>query len=175
MTTTRTLGLLAGVALLAACDSTVEVEPLPQDGGTIQAVPDGATAVTFAEVTEASTSVSAIQDKERLVITSATDWEAYWVRFSGSVVPMPPVPNVNFAAERVVAAAMGSRPTGGYSIDVPSVRGDAQGIYVVVREASPGPSCIVTQAFTAPAVAVTVPADARPVLFVEESVVNDCG
>ena len=170
----RAATLLAAMAVLAACESSVAVEVLLENGETIPAVPDGATAVAFGEVEEASTSVSAIMDRERLVITDATAWEAYWARFSGSVAPMPPVPAVDFATERVVTAAMGTQPTGGYSINVPSVQGDGQGIYVVVRETSPGPGCIVTQALTAPAVAVTVPADERPVLFVEESVVVDC-
>ncbi|MDH3222158.1 MAG: protease complex subunit PrcB family protein [Gemmatimonadota bacterium] len=158
------------------CGTTGIVESGPdlENGDTVAEVPAGATAVTYNEVTEATSTTSAIQSPERGIITNAPDWQAYWTRFVGSVTPQPPAPTVDFGAERVVTAAMGSRGTGGHAINVTEVRGDADAIYVVVLETTPGPSCFVTQATTAPAVAVRVPADNRPVTFVEEARVLDC-
>ncbi|NNF29713.1 MAG: protease complex subunit PrcB family protein [Gemmatimonadetes bacterium] len=160
--------------LAAACEEGQPTEAAFQDGDTVTEVPAGATAVTYGEIQEATTQVSSIQERERGIISTQVEWEAYWVRFAGSVQPMPPAPTVDFNAERVVTAAMGGRPTGGYGISVPEVRGDPDAIYVVIMETSPGPSCIVTQATTAPALAVRVPADNRPVVFVEETQVLDC-
>lgn len=174
--TMRNSFTVLGLATLLACSSTIEIQtPALQDGETLPAVPDGATPQIFTTIAEASTSVSVIDQPERLVISTSQEWEAYWLRFSGSVSPTPPTPNVDFSAERVATAAMGSRSTGGFNISVREVSGDNEGIYVVVVETSPGPSCLVTQAFTAPAVAVRVPGDGRPVVFVEETVVQDCG
>jgi hypothetical protein len=166
----------ASMAACLACDGTVDVpNPLPGSGDTVPVVPAGATAEPFSEVEEATTATSAITQRERLVITNGADWEAYWLRFTGAVTPTPPTPSVDFTEFRIAAAAMGSRPTGGYAVDVTEVRGDDDRFYVVVLETEPGPGCVVTQATTAPAAAVRVPADERPVLFVEERVVNSCG
>lgn len=165
----------AALFLAAACEEGEgPTESALQDGDTVTEVPSGATAVTYGEIQEATTQVSAIQERERGIITTQADWEAYWARFAGSVQPMPPAPTVDFNAERVVTAAMGGRPTGGYTISVPDVRGDSDGIYVMIMETSPGASCIVTQSTTAPALAVRVPSDDRPIVFVEESLVQDC-
>ena len=178
MTWLRASALLSAAALCtaAACDegNLITTDPNLQDGDTVAEVPATATAVTYLEIQEATTTVSNIQNRERGIINNTTDWEAYWVRFAGSVNPLPPTPTVDFSAERVVTAAMGGKPTGGFVISVREVRGDSEAIYVVVLETSPGPTCIVTQATTAPAVAVRVPADDRALVFVEETETLDC-
>ncbi len=173
---TRTVSLALVAMGAMGCGSTgiIESGPDHENGDTVAEVPAGATAVTYTEVAEATSANSAIQNPERAIITNASDWDAYWTRFVGNVTPQPTAPTVDFGSERVVTAAMGSRPTGGYAINISEVRGDADAIYTVVLETSPGPSCFVTQATTAPAVAARVPADNRPIVFVEETRVLDC-
>ena len=75
----------------------------------------------------------------------------------------------------VVVASMGGRATGGYSIEIVRVAETTDRLYVEVREVSPGRSCIVTMAGTAPVTAVRVPRRDLPVEFVERAETRDCG
>jgi hypothetical protein len=75
----------------------------------------------------------------------------------------------------VILATMGQKPTGGYLIDVIQVSRAGDTLKVTVRETSPGPACITIQAFTAPAVAVSVPRMSGPVVFLEEAATLSCG
>lgn len=65
-------------------------------------------------------------------------------------------PRVDFAKEAAVFLLAGSKPTGGYSIDVrgASVEGETLVVDAVVKP--PAPDAIVTQAFTSPFVVVAV-------------------
>ena len=69
----------------------------------------------------------------------------------------------------VVLVAMGQRPTGGYSITVEGVYDASGRMFARVREKSPGATCIVSEAFTAPVDAVRVPRRDGAVIFVERA------
>lgn len=117
---------------------------------------------------------SGYNERERLVIRTAPDWATAWDKVVALVMPKPPVPAVDFASDMVILAAMGTRPTGGYGIEITSVLGSQTGLYVRVRETSPGGNCGVTAALTAPVTAVIVPAFPGPVHFVEETARREC-
>lgn len=113
-------------------------------------------------------------DRERLVIRDAQAWSAFWSQAHSRVMPEPSVPSIDFSRNIVVAAAMGTRPNGGYSIQVRQVYELDGGLYVLVSERSPGPGCVTTQALTAPVAAVRVPRPGAPVTFVERSQTITC-
>lgn len=110
----------------------------------------------------------------RLVVRTTTDWSAAWDKIVGSVMPKPPLPEIDFEHEMVIVAAMGTRSSGGYSIEVPSVYESQSRLYARVRQTSPGSTCGVTAALTAPVAAVVVPAFSGPVTFLEEAVTHQC-
>lgn len=120
-----------------------------------------------------NTAYSGIGKRQRLVIRDEQAWAAFWTEAHGNMMPKPERPAVDFSASVVIAAAMGSRSTGGYSVDLQVAETD-DGLRVYVTETSPGPSCITTQAFTAPLAAVRVPRTAASVSFVEQARVSDC-
>jgi hypothetical protein len=74
----------------------------------------------------------------------------------------------------VIAMSMGSRPSGGFSIQVEGVHQDDGALHVVVHEQTPGRSCFVTAAVTSPVVAIRVPRTDREVIFQERASVYDC-
>lgn len=80
-------------------------------------------------------------------------------------------PAVDFAKEAVVAAFMGRKSTGGFSVELVGAERLADGTVVVrLRNLAPKPGMMVTQALTSPFVVLAVPAgqDARvSVEFVE--------
>ena len=110
----------------------------------------------------------------RAVVSDAGTWAATWDRFLGSLEPKPPVPSVDFGADRVLVVAMGLRFTGGFDIGIDSVVGCQAGTTVYLTARSPGPSCFTTQALTQPAQLVRVRRPVEPVTFQERDVVTPC-
>jgi hypothetical protein len=118
---------------------------------------------------------SGMDASSRRVVRTEAQWQALWTLVVRGHQPVPAVPAVDFSREMVVVAAMGSRPTGGYSITVDSVTAGADAIHAYVTERSPGRGCLTTQAFTAPVDAVAIPADGRAVRFHQTTIVHGCG
>ncbi|MBU2709560.1 protease complex subunit PrcB family protein [Zooshikella harenae] len=86
---------------------------------------------------------------------------------------------VDFSKYVVIGAFMGSKATGGYNIDVVKAvqkeTNNRKYIEVSVKSKVPGPSCIVTMAFTQPAKLVLIPADPRTdIVFKENYQVYHC-
>lgn len=84
------------------------------------------------------------------VIAEPVDWRETWVLLHGNQAPTPPCPEVEFADEVLLLVEMGSKSTGGYSIEVVAIRPEGGGLVVEVRETSPEPEAMVTQSFTSP-------------------------
>lgn len=192
--TARSAALL-GVALVVACavsdltvsnpdpDSTLEqgtatAQDTSSTAGpadSVAAPPDAEPVPQDSAVTLFESSVTGVMEPRRTVIRSSEEWTAAWRELTGMLVPQDPAPELDFGVTSVVLVAMGSRPTGGYVIEVASVTAGDDTLYVTVRETSPGPECIVTQATTSPALAVLVPRVGAEVSFLEETATTDCG
>ena len=102
------------------------------------------------------------------VITDGDRLTAVWLDAHSLVNPVPDQPVVDFDTEIVVLASMGTRPTGGYSIEVASAAETVSGVVVTIVERSPGPTCLVSQAITNPTTLVQVPAAGREVELIVE-------
>lgn len=130
--------------------------------------------VSYDEVEEATSSLSGITDRRRLVIEDSETWSQFWAELQSMVVPKPDPPTVDFSTHVVVAATMGQRLTGGYSIRIDDISRAEERTRVVVVETAPGPTCLTTQAFTAPATAVTVSRPTGTIEFVERTETDSC-
>jgi hypothetical protein len=117
---------------------------------------------------------SGITRQERIVVDDPVEWEQVWARLWQGSHPVPSVPPVDFGRELVVVAAMGGRPTGGYSIQVDQVRAYADHVTVHAVESSPDRGCVVTMAFTAPVDVVKIPRTALEIRFRTTRTVRDC-
>ena len=100
---------------------------------------------------------SGITDARSSVISDSAAWQAAWSDLSGGGMPVRSVPAVDFSAQSVLLVAMGSRPSGAYSISIDSLARWATRDTVFVTGTSPGSRCIVTAALTAPVEAVVTP------------------
>lgn len=118
---------------------------------------------------------SGYPDSARLVIKTADEWTRVWNRIVSNHGPKPAVPEVDFAKEMVLVAAMGTRATGGFSIEIEAVDRDSSSITASVRKRAPGKTCGTTAALTAPVAIVRIPRSDKPVRFVEETIATDCG
>lgn len=170
METCSRLALCALIGLTAGgCESQEGTNPAepPQVQAETQAV-------SFDEVEGATSYLSGIVDRRRLVIEDSGAWSDFWAELQANLAPRPKLPAVDFDARAVVAATMGQRSTGGYAIRIEDITREGGRTRVVVVETSPGAACLTSQAFTAPATAVTVSLPIGEVEFIERTEKNDC-
>jgi hypothetical protein len=118
---------------------------------------------------------SGLPDSARLVVRTSAEWTTLWNRIVANHGPRPAVPDIDFSNEMLLVAAMGTRNTGGYSIEIEAVDRGSSSITASVRTRSPGKTCGTTAALTAPVAIVRIPKSTLPVQFVEENIVSDCG
>ena len=171
-------GLLVALASCAT-ETVVVLEPPPASDGSASAPTDpGGNGVGVnqpaPDASVRSTSYSGFGARRRLVVRDQATWDSVWTRFSGSVMPVPPAPSVDFATQMVVVASMGQHSSGGFTISIDAVSENDQGILVRVRESSPGRNCIVTEAFTSPATLRIVSASNKPLSFREIAETRNC-
>ncbi len=118
---------------------------------------------------------SGVTTAENLVIRDAAAWSALWSLIHANQDPVPPLPAVDFGQEMILAAALGSRSTGGYNVLLTQATEDSAGVHVQVVETSPGADCITTQALSQPVDLARAPRRDAPVRFSVSRQVRDCG
>lgn len=110
-----------------------------------------------------------------LVIEDTTGWASAWEHLHDGVSPPPPLPAVDFGAERLLLVTAGARPTGGYALrpEGSTVRGDTLVVRVVLSV--PGEGCATTQALTAPAIVLGIPSVPAAVTVERREEATPCG
>ena len=121
------------------------------------------TSLTFIPVGRGSH--GGVTERRFVVINALDEWKELWKEIKGCVAPVPPVPEVDFTSQAVVAVFQGLQRSGGYSIEVEAIFETADRVEVEVREKEPGPRSLVTMALTSPWEAVAIPRPTKPVLF----------
>jgi hypothetical protein len=118
---------------------------------------------------------SGLDKPARIVVRDAATWQALWSQIYLRYSPLPSLPAVDFSAEMIVIAALGSHSTGGYDILLAGASESAgSGTVFTVSSVFPGPRCITTQAFTQPVDIARVPLRSGDVSFVEQKHVTNC-
>lgn len=134
---------------------------------------DGETPRDFAMLTGEVVSPysGGLAQPEHRVVQSREEWEELWreleprtSRKQGQTLPNP-VPDIDFQRNVLIVAAMGTRPNGGYSVEIPSLEESSNRIVVTVAEKSPGPKCGTAQAITHPIAIVTTARTEKPFEF----------
>ncbi|RYG16587.1 hypothetical protein EON82_24815 [bacterium] len=88
------------------------------------------------------------------LVTTQSRWEEIWKHRVSRGLPIPAQPPIDFSRESVFVAALGSRPSSGYSVSVKAFR-DRFARFEVV-EIRPGAGCVVNLALSQPAVFAVV-------------------
>jgi hypothetical protein len=105
--------------------------------------------------------MSGVARAEQVVARTEPEWQTLWRRHA----PGRPAPAVDFTKHMVVAVFLGTRPSGGYQVQISDIRSDGNELVVQWREARPGPGQVAAQVMTAPSHIVTVPRHAGQVRF----------
>jgi hypothetical protein len=166
------LGTAVSIAASAMLFGCATVTSIPDDA--VPLVTDAARAAAFEQATSPYRHNSGFLQRERRVIRTGTDWQAAWQTLVKNSEPKPAAPAVDFTRDMVVLAAMGTRSSGGYSIQLRAFE-SSLAVFAEVVETSPGPTCMVTAALTQPVTLLLVPARAGDVKFIERSETRSCG
>jgi hypothetical protein len=114
----------------------------------------GSTSNEMTEQTEFTTlargQYSGIEEKKYVIVTSQEEWEILWEKVHKFITPAPDLPVTDFASDIVLGVFMGTRPTGGYSIEIDELRACDDRIRAIVKSRSPEPEDMVTTALTQP-------------------------
>jgi hypothetical protein len=89
---------------------------------------------------------SSIETARTVVVRNADEWRALWKEHAGH----SKAPAVDFASAMIVAVFMGTKPTGGYAVEIAQIEQRDGEVVVTYRERRPGPDDITTQALTSP-------------------------
>lgn len=118
---------------------------------------------------------SGLSQPQRIVVRDVDSWRSVWAEIFKTYSPIPPLPQVDFAQEMVVVAALGGRPSGGFSIFIDGANDGGNGATVVrVRAVSPGAQCGVHTAITTPVDIARLPRREGAVSFLDRAEVLDC-
>ena len=137
-------------------------------------VPEDAVAVPFWEVDGATRTRSGFNEKQQMVLRSSADLESFWTVLERGRQPTSTPPAIDFTTSTVIAAALGSRGSSGFSVGIEGVFLAGDEWFVVVRETRPGRGCVTGPAETNPVTAVGVQGVFTQATFVDEVVVRNC-
>jgi len=163
-----------GAAVLSLAVMNAGCEGKPATGSDPDAGARLSVFVPTNDVTLAKTFNSGITTRERVVIRSASEWPATWLRLHGAEQPPPDVGQLDFATEMAVVAAMGEKTSGGFDITIDSVTRHERGSVVHVTEKTPGSGCMTTEALTQPVHAVRAPRTDGEIWWRERTVTENC-
>jgi hypothetical protein len=112
--------------------------------------------VPFEVVARGSQAVGVDRPAYRL-LRSREELARSWNQAYGSSLSVPALPSVDFARETLVAVFLGTKPTGGYGLEVEAASFEGDDLYVDVRETSPAAGAMTTQALTSPWLVLRIP------------------
>lgn len=112
-------------------------------------------------------SYSGIDSAMTLVIDSDTRWMEIWNKIYAETQPRPELPEVDFSRETILAVFLGTRSTGGFSVEISRVVQRDGKIVAETERRSPRPEEPVTMALTSPfhIVRVNIPSENIEFIF----------
>lgn len=121
------------------------------------------------EVIAEGRQASGFEEQTFRLVTDQETLRTLWNRAHASQLQAPPLPDVSFARETVVALFLGSKPTGGYGLQVENATLREGELMVDVRLIEPAEGAITTQALTSPWAMVRVLRGGIEVAWVREA------
>jgi hypothetical protein len=90
------------------------------------------------------------KDATAQVIADVKTWEQLWKQHVSVLVPQPPVPEIDFESEVVVAIFAGEKKSGGYSVMIKDASAVVNDIVIKYRLTEPQPNSFTIQVITQP-------------------------
>jgi len=112
--------------------------------------------------------------KQNVVFRNEEAFAIFWQEIHQGIKPVPDVPAIDFNTQRVLASVMGTKPTGGYAIEITRIGLSEDKLGVKVKRQNPGNNCGTTQAITNPYHIVKTDPFEGEVIFFEKEVITSC-
>jgi hypothetical protein len=112
-------------------------------------------------VTVAQGTYSGIEEARETVVRTQAEWLALWKAHGQGEPPAA----VDFGKEMIAVVFLGTRPTGGYSVQITGTSLEEDALVIDYVEQRPGGDAIVSQALTSPFHIVRLPRHEGPVRF----------
>ena len=104
---------------------------------------------------------SGVEEPAQVVVRSPAEWETLWKSHAGPQA----APAVDFSTSMVAAVFLGTRPTGGYRVEIVGTRLENDQLIIEYIERPPGAGALVTQILTSPFHIVKLPRFNGPIRF----------
>ncbi|MBK7687553.1 MAG: protease complex subunit PrcB family protein [Elusimicrobia bacterium] len=111
---------------------------------------------------------SGVAEFREVAVRSEEAWRRLWAEHAANRVPPPPAPSIDFAESMVVGIFLGTRPSGGYAVDILSVAPAGPGWVVIHREIRPAADSMQITVLTQPYHLRVVPRRDGPVRFIKK-------
>lgn len=109
-----------------------------------------------------------------LVIHDRETWVRTWADIYRRADPPPPMPEVDFANEMVVVAALGPRPSSGFEVIFTGASEAGDVVTVDVESRTPAASCVTLAVITSPVDLARIPRRNGAVTFRTTGTVVNC-
>ena len=117
---------------------------------------------------------SQVRQPARLIVHDAAAWRGAWATLWPNGAPIPAPPEIDFTREMVVMAALGERPSSGYTILVDSATLSNKSLTIWIGTIRPGPHCGTATVLTQPVDVARLPRIDATVRFEEVPSIRDC-
>ena len=124
------------------------------------------TGVPFTTISRGNS--SGLTERSLLTIRSAEEWQNLWRRHSPHFPTPPPLPVIDFARETVIAIFVGTKPTGGYGVEILRVKMSEDKLLALYKETVPPRGAMVTQVLTQPYHMIKIQQSSVEVIFQQE-------
>ena len=93
---------------------------------------------------------SGVKEALGQIITSRQDWETLWKTHTNVLVPQPPLPEVDFETQAIVAIYAGEKRTSGYRIVLKDVAAQGTDLVITYRLTEPPADSFTLQVLSQP-------------------------
>jgi len=104
---------------------------------------------------------SGVEEPRQVVVRSRAEWDTLWKSHAGPQA----APAVDFSTNMVAAVFLGTRPTGGFSVQIVGARRENDALVVEYVERPPASDALVAQVLTSPFHMVRLPLFNGPIRF----------
>lgn len=108
---------------------------------------------------------SGFQAPQQSYIATQKEWVDTWITREGPVTPKRPHPTIDFSREVVIVAALGTKPTGGFAIEITRIVRTKDAIEIYIRTTAPQDGLKPPPGPTSPIVLARMAKPDRPVTF----------
>lgn len=93
---------------------------------------------------------SGLGERRREVVRDEAGWMRLWAQIHAGTGEIPPLPVVDFSGHMLIAVATGTRPSGGFALQVRGATARGSALEVEVHESCPEPGAMVSLGLTQP-------------------------